>query len=110
MNGGVVGSALGVACTAGFVASVAITTDSLLGNVAAGVATDEAHASDGHHSQLVGLGLSTRAGRDGQEGDGGDSAEKHVDLINCFSCGSEKMAEIDKSVTGYRQRSTCATG
>ena len=73
----VFGRALGEASTAGLSAGVALSAVALLGLVSEGVATREAHASDGHDGQLVGLGVRSGAGSAGQDGDRGSRTEKH---------------------------------
>lgn len=79
VGSGIVGRALSVAVAASLRASVAIATDSLLGDIAAGVATGQAQTGEGHDGQLVRLGLCGSIGSAGQNGDGRCDSEKHDD-------------------------------
>jgi hypothetical protein len=79
VSSSIIGGALSVAATASLSAGVTLAADSLLGDIAAGVATGEAQASQGHDSQLVGARLSGNIGGSSQKGNGGGDSEKHRD-------------------------------
>jgi hypothetical protein len=84
VSSSIIGGALSVAATASLSAGVALAADSLLGDIAAGIATGEAQASQGHDSQLVGARLSGNIGGSSQKGNGGGDSEKHRDWFWCF--------------------------
>ena len=79
VSSSIIGGTLGVAAAASLRAGVAVAANSLLRDVAVGVATSEAQARQGHDSQLVGTRFGSGIGSAGQKGDGGGSAEKHRD-------------------------------
>lgn len=83
VSSSVIGRALSVAVAAGLGAGVAVSADSLLRNVAVGVATSQAQPGQWHDRQAVRLGLRGRAGSVGQEGNGSGSSEKHLDWVLC---------------------------
>jgi hypothetical protein len=71
------GGALLVTIATGLGAGVALAADGLLGLVPVGVAARKAEAENGHHGQLVGLGLSAGVSGAGQNGSGGSGSEVH---------------------------------
>lgn len=84
VNGVVGRSAFSETGTTGLSTRVTLAADRLLGLVSASIATNKAHAEDGHRGQAVRLGLGTGIDGTGQKGNGSNSTDEHLDCLRAF--------------------------